>query len=174
MKLTSPSAQEYEAQGNVFDPQLHFVENERDSRTFRWLTELVEKYDPFIVAHSLGTDPSSGTVSVELQFGTDARLEMLKCRKEYQKGPPKRPKVGFDQGRLHQRLRNGRFYLLPDKRPFLLLGIWDSHGNRWGKVQTGTPRQDGSVPVMNEFVPEEVLRRCPLIPRDEEPFGLKR
>lgn len=173
MKLHSPTAAEYEASGHTFDADLHIIESRRDGWTFRWLEALLGKYDAFIVAHSWHEEAVTGDVSVELEFGKDSksRQEMLKCKKEYEKGPPKRPRVGYDQGRLHQRLYNGRFYRLPDGRAFLLLGKWDMHGNRWGKVQAGPEAPNGVIPLMNQLVPEEELRRCPLIPRHEEPFS---
>src|SRR5262249_745143 len=144
-----------------------------DHWRFPWLEALLGKYDAFIVAHSWHEEPVTGDLSVELEFGKDARSRegMLKCKKEYEKGPPKRPKVGYDNARLHQRLYNGRFYRLLDGRAFLLLDKWDMHGNRWGKVQAGPEATDGIIPLANEIVPEEVLRRCPLIPRHEEPFS---
>jgi hypothetical protein len=83
-------------------------------------------------------------LSLELEFGKDSEGQdaMRQCKKEYRKGPPKRPKVGYDQGRLHQRLQNRRFYRLPDGRAFLLIGRWDTDVNRWGKVQAGPMTPD--------------------------------
>jgi len=48
-------------------------------------------------------------------------------------------------------------------------------GNRHpgaGNVQDGQQNPDGIIPVVNEIVPEEVLRRCPMIDRDDEPFSV--
>jgi hypothetical protein len=171
--LSSLTANAYEAQGHRFDADLHFSECSRDAWTMRWLEALIQKYDASLVAHCLDEAPVTGMVNLELEFGKDAdgRAAMLQCKKEYQKGPPKRPKVGYDQPHLHQRLHKGRFYRLPDGQAFLLLGKWDSHGNRWGKVQTGAMTLDGVIPLRNEIVPEEVLRRCPVIPQEQEPFS---
>jgi hypothetical protein len=132
---------------------LHFIECSRDAWTMRWLGALIKKCEAFTVAHFLTEDPVTGMVSLELEFGKDhdSREAMWKCMKEYRKGPPKRPKVGYDEARLHQRLYN----------------------NRLGKVQAGPKTPDGIIPLENEIVPEEVLRRCPLIPRDEEPFSIE-
>jgi hypothetical protein len=112
-------------------------------------------------------------LSLELEFvqSAEGRDAMRQCKKEYRQGPPKRPKAGSGQGRLHRRLQTRRFYRLPDGRAFLLIGKWDAEGNRWGKVQAGPESQDGFIPLENEIVPEEVLRRCPLISRDNEPFS---
>jgi hypothetical protein len=171
--LTSLAANAHEAQGHRFDPDLHFIECSRDAWTTRWLEAMVQKYDASIVAHCLDEDPATGMVNLELQFGKDrdCREATWKCQKEYEKGSPKRPPVGYAQPRLHQRLHKGRFYRLPDGQAFLLLGKWDSHGNRWGKVQVGAMTSDGMIPLRNEIVPEEVLRRCPVIPQEQEPFS---
>jgi hypothetical protein len=173
MKLSSPTAAEYEAQGHHFDADLHFIKSSQDAGAVAWLEALVQKYDPFITAHHLQEGPVPGMLSLELEFGkdTESRDAMRQCKKEYRQGPPKRPNVGSGQGRLHRRLQNRRFYRLPDGQAFLLVGKWDADGNRWGKVQAGPETQDGFIPLGNEIVPEEVLRRCPLIPREEEPFS---
>lgn len=176
MKLSSPTAAMFVAQGNEFDPDLHFNEGTQDAWAMQWLTRLVENYDRYIIAHHLAVDSVTGFVSLELQFGADddSRRACDRCNKEYCKGPPKRPKLGFDEPRIHQRLFNYRFYLLPDRRPFVLLGKWDRHGNRWGKVQAGPALPDGSIPLKNEMAHEEVLRRCPLIPKEDWPFAYGR
>jgi hypothetical protein len=175
-KLTSPSATQYEAQGNAFDPDLHMIENSRDAWAVQWLGRLVEKYDASIVAHFLAHDATTGDISLEVQFGKDAQGRELRrqCLNEYRKGPPRRPRAGYDRSRLHQRLLARRFYRLPDGRDFLLLGKWDGHGNRWGKVQDGPPHPDGTITVRNEIVPEELLRRCLLVPKEEAPFSMVR
>jgi hypothetical protein len=173
MKLNSLTADEYEANGNHFDADLHFVESTLVAGTVRWIEALVQKYGAFILAHHIQEGPIPGMFSLELEFRKDAESQeaMRQCNKEYKKGPPKSPKVGYEQGRTHQRLLNRRFYRLPDGRPFLLIGKWDGQGNRLGKVQAGSVTSDGIIPLDNEVVQEEVLRRCPLIPREEEPFS---
>jgi hypothetical protein len=120
-------------------------------------------------------DLVTGMVNLELEFGKDgeSRGAMLQCQKEHAKGPPKRSKLSYAQPLQHHRLYKGRFYRLPDGQAFLLLGKWDSHGKRWGKVQAGPMTSDGVIPLRNEIVPEEVLRRCPVIPQDQEPFSSK-
>ena len=176
LQINSPTAAEYEGQGHRFDADLHFIECSRDAWTMRWLGALINKYETFTAAHFIDEDPVTGMVNLELEFGKDrdSREAMQTCQTEYEKGAPKRPKVGYDEARLHQRLRTGRFFRLPDGQAFLLLGKWDSHGNRWGKVQAGPMTTDGIIPLRNEIVPEEVLRRCPVIPQEQEPFSSER
>lgn len=175
MQLHSPTAREYESKGNVFDPQLHLVEPSWDTWAMDWLEKLIAKYDPFVEAHSLYHDERSGVVSLDLQFSSDdqGKAMCMRCLKESRKGPPQRPRGKVDGPRLHRRLFNGRFYRLPDGRAFYLLGKWDHHGNRLGKVQAGPPLPDGMIPVANVIVHEDVLRRCPLVEAHDAPFAMK-
>ncbi len=118
LQINSPTAAEYENRGHRFDADLHFIECSRDAWTMRWLGALIKKYETFTVAHFMDEDPVTGMVSLELEFGKDrdSREAMQKCQTDYEKGAPKRPKVGYDEARLHQRLRTGQLFS-PTGRP---------------------------------------------------------
>ena len=175
LQINSPTTAEYEGQGHRFDPDLHFIECSRDAWTMRWLKIAInqKKYETFTAAHFMDEDPVTGMVNLELEFGKDrdSREAMQKCQTEYEKEAPKRPKVGYDEARLHQRLRTGHFFAYRTARRSSSSGKWDSHGNRWGKVQAGPMTTDGIIPWRNEIVPEEVLRHIRIIPQGQLPFS---
>src|SRR6185312_5085012 len=56
----------------------------------------------------------------------------------------------------------------PDGREFLLFGKWDQ-SRRIGKVVAGRTT-DGTLRLANEMVDEDVLRKCRLVPKGEEPW----
>ncbi len=150
----------WQRQGNKFEPTMHLVGGKPD---LKWTLNILREHAESVVAYSVGDNPVISFFSIELQFRSAEA--MRECRKLVNKGRRKRTPQVQGNPPLHQRLQTGCMYVLPDGREFLLMGKWDE-GSRWGKVIVAN--HGDNLILANQFVPDDVLRRCPVVPKDEQ------
>jgi hypothetical protein len=84
---TAKPAEEWEGQGNDFDPELHFTGAMDDRKEVKFVQRLLDRHGSGLAAYFC-YQPLPGMFSLELQFHD--RQTMLACRREYQKGPTKK------------------------------------------------------------------------------------
>jgi hypothetical protein len=80
------SAEEWEAEGHNFEPELHFTGTMDHRKEVRFVQRLLDRYGSGLAAYYF-SQPLPGMFSLELQFHD--QKAMRACRQEYQKGPSK-------------------------------------------------------------------------------------
>jgi hypothetical protein len=149
----------WEAQGNQWEPQAQVITSVIDDFHYPQVRECIRQHAEGLVAYFIA--PSLGdSLSIELQFRTDEEANVF--LKAYNKVRLHKPKT-LTEGRA-KRLLNHRMHILPDGREFWLFGKWDT-SRRIGKVPGRQPSS-----LENHIVDEDVLRKCRIVPKGEEPW----
>ena len=158
-------ADRWEAQGNQWEPEAQVITNVKDDFHYPQVRECIRQHAQGLVAYFI-TPTLPDVLSIELQFRTDDEANVF--LKAYNKVRLHKPKTR--SGGKAKPLLNHRMYILPDGREFWLYGKWDT-SRRIGKVLLG--RQPGSpnqIVLDNHIVDEDVLRKCRIVPKGEEPW----
>lgn len=160
---------EYEATGQRWEPEPQAITNVKDDFHLKQVQACIGQHALGVVAYAIMPVCDQDTLSVELQFaGRDKAMAFLKA---YNKVRLHKPKAEQTTGRRAVPLRTNRMYILPDGREFWMYGKWD-RSRRIGKVIAGR-NPDGTCTLENEIVDEDVLRQCPVVPQEEEPWRFR-
>jgi hypothetical protein len=161
------SADEWEAGGQEWNPHSQVITNLKDAFHLPQVQECIRQHAHTVVAFAIVPVFDEDSLSIELQF--IGRDEAQAFDKAYRRVRLHKPKVKANGPTT--KLFKHRMYILPDGREFLLFGRWDQ-SRRIGKVVVGRSL-DGTPRLANEIVDEDVLRKCRLVPKGEEPWTLK-
>jgi hypothetical protein len=156
------AADEYPA----WQPHRQVITNVNDDFHLPQVQECIRQHAPTVVAFAI-IPFHQDSLSIELQFVGEK--EALAFDKAYRRVRLHKPKANVNGQTT--KLFNHRMYILPDGREFLLYGKWDQ-SRRIGKV-IASQNPDGTLTLANEIVDEDVLRKCRLVPKGEEPWTLK-
>jgi hypothetical protein len=149
-----------------WNPQAQVITNVKDDFHFPQVQECIREHAHAVVAFAIVPVFDEDSLSIELQFVGEG--EALAFDKAYRRVRLHKPKTK-GKGPVTKLLKH-RMYILPDGREFLLFGKWDQ-SRRIGKVIAGE-NPDGTGTLANEIVDDDVLRKCRLIPKGEEPWTL--
>lgn len=158
-------ADEFQSAGYEWEPEAQVITNVKDGFHFPQVEQCLRQHAEGIVAYAIVPVLDGHTLSIELQFGSEAQSRAF--QKSYRKVRLHKPKTT----NVHSatKLHNGRMYILPDGREFLMYAKWDN-SRRIGKVVA--QRSDGTLALANEIVDEDVLRQCRVVPKGQERWGL--
>lgn len=156
------AADEYPA----WHPNRQVITSVKDDFHLQQVQECIRQHAQAVVAFAL-VPFQQDSLSIELQFiGNEEALAFDKAYRQVRLHKPNTKANG-----LATKLFKHRMYILPDGRAFLLYARWDQ-SRRIGKV-IACQNPDGTVTVANEIVDDDVLRKCRLIPKGEEPWTLR-
>lgn len=160
-------ADEWEAVGQAWNPHSQVITNVKDTFHLPQVQECIRQHAHAVVAFVIVPVFDEDSLSIELQFvGKEQALAFDKAHWRVRLRKPK----AKGKGPVTKLLKH-RMYILPDGREFLLFGRWDQ-SRRIGKV-IGGRGPDSTLRLANEIVDEDVLRKCRLIPKGEEPWTLE-
>ncbi len=156
------AANEYPA----WEPHSQVITNIKDAFHFSQVQECIRQHAHAVVAFAIVPVFDEGSLSIELQFvDKEQALAFDKAHRRVRLHKPK----AKGEGPVTKLLKH-RMYILPDGREFLLFGRWDQ-SRRIGKV-IASQNPDGTGTLANEIVDEDMLRKCRLVPKGEEPWTL--
>jgi hypothetical protein len=160
------AADEWVAGGQEWNPHAQVITNLKDAFHLPQVQECIRQHAHAVVAFAVVPVFDEDSLSIELQFM--GKEEALAFDKAYRRVRLHKPKTKV-KGPATKLLKH-RMYILPDGREFLLYGKWDQ-SRRIGKVRS-SQNPDGTLTLANEIVDEDVLRKCRLVPKGEEPWML--
>ena len=152
----------------TWEPDSQVITNVKDDFHFPQVQECIRQHADSVVAFAIVPVMHQENLSIELQFVGEK--EALAFDKAYRRVRLHKPKAKVNGPAT--KLFNRRMYILSDGREFFLYGKWDQ-SRRIGKV-IASQNPDGTGTLANEIVDEEVLRKCRLVPKGEEPWTLGR
>lgn len=159
-------ADEWEGGGQEWNPHSQVITNLKDAFHLPQVQKCIRQHAHAVVAFAIVPIFDEDSLSIELQFvGTE---EALAFDRAYRRVRLHKPKAKGE--RPVTKLFKHRMYIFPDGREFLLYGRWDQ-SRRIGKVLS-SQNPDGTFTLANEIVDEDVLRKCRLVPKGEEPWML--
>lgn len=149
-----------------WQPNRQVITSTKDDFHFPQVQECIRQHAHAVVAYAIVRIFDEDSLSIELQFvGAGEARAFDKTHQRVRLHKPKTEAKG-----PVTKLFKHRMYILPDGREFLLFHKWDT-SRRIGKV-IASRRPDGTVTLANEIVGEDVLRKCRLVPKGEEPWTL--
>lgn len=177
------TAEQYERQGNTFEPEIHIGESLNDTIACEWTQHILDKYADEVVAYHIAWMPGDSGISIELQFAATPAGEATldECLTEYQSGFGKggyvvKKKQAISKSETHKKVRllRNRIYRLPSGQYFWYFGRWDRHGNVAGKVESlDRPREKRVVHLEDKIIRRVELENATLIPKDKEPWSMR-